>query len=122
MMAAGQTLEADGEVDVARPDNILDFEIGEFGIEPKLLDDTRVFATRELAIVFRLGTSHDHLTRGKDEGSRLWLSYTHDHSCETLAKTSIGRRQLTLQSIPWGYTLHSGRAARWSSGQDGTRG
>lgn len=108
MVAASQTLEADGEVDVARPDNILDLKIGEFRIEPKLLDDTRVFATRELAIVFRLGTSHDHLTRGKHEGGRLWLSYTHNYGRETLTKTPTGSRQLTREFVPLDYTLHSG--------------
>lgn len=114
MVAASQTLEADGEVDVARPDNILDLKIGEFGIEPMLLDDTRVFATRELAIVFRFGTSHDYLTRGKHEGGGPWLSYTHDHSRETLTKTSTGSCQLTQESVPLGYTLHYGRARRHS--------
>lgn len=33
VMTRGKTLEADGELDIARADDILDLEVGEFGVE-----------------------------------------------------------------------------------------
>jgi hypothetical protein len=44
VMARSQTLETDGELDVATANNVLDLEILELGIETKLLDDTGVFS------------------------------------------------------------------------------
>ena len=84
MVLRRQTLQTDGELDVARPDDVLDLEVGELRVEPELLDDAGVFAGRELRIVLRLGTSHDHLARGEDEGRGLGLADTHDDSSETL--------------------------------------
>ena len=58
VMGAGKALETDGELDVARANNVLDLEVGEFGIEAQLLDDARVLARRQLAVGLALGTSH----------------------------------------------------------------
>lgn len=84
VMATRQTLQTDGELDVARADDVLDLEIRELGIEAKFLDDTRVLAGRQLRVIFRLGTGDDHLARGKDQRGGLGLTDTHDHGGETL--------------------------------------
>lgn len=46
VMAARQTLQTDGELDVARAYDVLDLEIRKLCVEPQLLDDSRVFARR----------------------------------------------------------------------------
>lgn len=61
VMLGSQALKADGELDVARADNVLDLEVGELGVETKLLDDTRILARRQLGVILRLRTGHDHL-------------------------------------------------------------
>lgn len=61
-MAAGQTLQTDGELDVARAHNVLDLEIRKLCVEPQLLDDSRIFARRQLRVVLRLGARHHHLS------------------------------------------------------------
>jgi hypothetical protein len=57
---------------------------GELCVEPQLLDNPRIFAGSEAAVVLRLGTSHNHLSTRKDQSSRLGLANTHDDSGETL--------------------------------------
>jgi hypothetical protein len=84
VMARSETLETNGELNVARSDNVLDLEVGELGVETELLDDTRVFARRQLRVIFGLGTSDDHLAGGEDQGGCLGLTNTHDHSGKTL--------------------------------------
>lgn len=79
-----QTLETDWELDVTRADNVLDLEVGELGIESQLLDDARVLARGKLAVVLRLGAGNDHLARGEDQCSSLWLTNAHDNSRKTL--------------------------------------
>lgn len=44
MMPACKTLKTDGKLDVAGADNILDLEVGELGVETKLLDNSSIFA------------------------------------------------------------------------------
>lgn len=61
MMSACKTLETNGELDVARANNVLNFEVGELGIEPELLNDSSIFAGSKLGIIFRFGTSDYHL-------------------------------------------------------------
>ncbi len=61
MMPACKTLKTDGELDIARPNNILNLEVGELGIEAELLNDSSIFAGSKLGIIFRLGTSDNHL-------------------------------------------------------------
>lgn len=84
VMARSETLQANGELDIARADNVLDLEVRELGIEAKLLDDTGVLAGRKLRIILRLGTGDDHLARSEDQGSGLGLTNTHDDGSETL--------------------------------------
>ena len=84
VMATSQTLQADGELDVARTHDVLDLEIRELGIETKLLNDTCVFSGSQLRVILRLGTSNHHLAGGEDQSGRLRLSDTHDHGRETL--------------------------------------
>lgn len=43
-MAVRQPLQSNRKLDIATPDNVLDLEIHEFGIEAELLDDTSVLA------------------------------------------------------------------------------
>src|SRR5437868_2074162 len=61
VMAGGEPFQTNGELDVARADNVLDLEVGELGIEAELLDDSSVFARGQLRIVLGLGTGDDHL-------------------------------------------------------------
>ena len=84
MMAGSQTLETNGEFDVARSDNVLDLEVGELGVKPKFLDDTGVLSGSKLRVVLRLGTSDNHLARSEDQSGGLGLADTHDNSGETL--------------------------------------
>jgi hypothetical protein len=44
MMPACKTLETNGKLDIARANNVLNLEVGELGIEPKLLNDSSIFA------------------------------------------------------------------------------
>ena len=75
---------------------------GELGVESELLDDTSILARSELRVVFRLGTSNDHLARGKDQGGGLGLADTHDDSGETLGVvlciTSVEGNRLQVES------------------------
>ena len=84
VVTACQAFETDRELDVARADNVLDLEVRELRVEAKLLDDTGVLAAGKLTVIFGLGTSDDHLTRGEDQSSRLGLTDTHDDGGKTL--------------------------------------
>ena len=84
VMLGGQTLETDGELDVARADNVLDLEVGELGIEAELLDDAGVLARSKLRVVLGLGTSDNHLAAGEDQSRGLGLADSHDDGSETL--------------------------------------
>ena len=83
-MPARQPFQPDGELDVAGADDVLDFEVGELGVEAEFLDDARVLAASEFAVVLRLRARHDHLARGEDERGRLGLADAHDDRGETL--------------------------------------
>ena len=84
VMLRGETFEADRELHVAGSDDVLDLEVGELGVEAKLLDDPSILARSKLGIGLGLGTSHDHLTAGKDQSRCLGLANSHDDSGETL--------------------------------------
>lgn len=84
VVARRKTLEPNGELDVARADNILDLEVRELGVEAELLDDTRVLAASKLRVILGFGTSNYHLARGEDQSRRLGLTNSHDDSSETL--------------------------------------
>jgi hypothetical protein len=100
-MARSKTLQANGELNVAGANNVLNLEVlivllamatddksgttyGELCVEPQLLDNPRIFAGSKAAIVFRLGTSHNHLSTRKDQSRCLGLANTHDDGSETL--------------------------------------
>lgn len=115
MMAACQALQTNGKLDVARAHNVLDLEIGELGIEPQLLDDSRVLARCEFRIVFRLGAGHDHLARREDESGCLGFTDAHDDGRETLEESAGSQdRHVMLPSVPWGCTRRFSHAAQWS--------
>lgn len=84
VMLGSKTLETDGELDVARTDNVLNLEVRELGVETELLDDTSVLARRKLRVIFGLGTGDNHLAAGEDQGSGLGLTNTHDNRSKTL--------------------------------------
>lgn len=84
VMARSQTFETDGELDIARTDNVLDLEVGELGVEAELLDDTGVLARGKLGVILRLGTCDNHLAGGEDQSGGLGLADTHDDSGKTL--------------------------------------
>lgn len=89
VMARSKTLETNGELDIARTDNVLDFEVGELGVETKLLNDTGILARGKLGIILRLGTRNNHLAGGEDQSGGLGLADTHDDSGETLRICSM---------------------------------
>lgn len=61
VMLRRQPLQANGELDVAGADDVLDLEVRELRVEAQLLDDTSILPRGQLRVVFRLGTGHDHL-------------------------------------------------------------
>lgn len=89
VMATGKALKTDGELDVARADNVLDLEVGELGVETKLLDDARILARGKLGVILGLCTSDDHLAGSEDECGGLGFADTHDDSGETLVKDEV---------------------------------
>lgn len=84
VMATRKTFKTDGKLDVARPDNVLDLEIGELRIEAEFLDNPSVLPRRQLRVIFRLCAGDDHLARGEDQSGSLGFTDAHDHSSETL--------------------------------------
>ncbi len=47
VMARSQTFETNGELDIARTNDVLDLEIRELGVEAELLNDARVLPGRK---------------------------------------------------------------------------
>ena len=87
-MSRGQSLQANGELDVAGANDVLDLEVRKLGIESELLDNTSVLAGCKTAVILALGTSDDHLAGSEHESRCLWLTNTHDHGSETLRVVS----------------------------------
>ena len=85
-MARRKTFQANGELDVAGADDVLDLEVGELGIEAELLDDTSILPRCKLGIILGLCASDYHLPRGEDQCRGLGLTNTHDDSRETLRR------------------------------------
>lgn len=124
-VARSQTFETNRELDVTRPDNVLDLEVRELGVEAELLDDTGVLARSKLRVILRLGTGDDHLARRENQGRSLGLADTHNNGSETLSRLASKCKCLMLTqevTVPWDCTLHFARAGQSSSGQDGNRG
>ena len=82
-MGVDQPLQADGEANVGRPDNVLDLEIDvRLRLESHPLDDVGELARRQGRIVRRLRPRHAHLARREDEGRGARLPEAHDDGRE----------------------------------------
>ena len=68
-MGENESLESDGELDIARAHHVLDLEVFELCRKSQLLDDSCVLPGREPGVFFRLGASANHFSRAKDERS-----------------------------------------------------
>lgn len=86
-VGVSQSLQANGELDVATAHDVLNLEFRKLRVEAQLLHDASVFARRQSRVVLGLCTRDDHLARGEDESRRLRFANTHDDSCETLRRT-----------------------------------
>ncbi len=117
VMATSKTFKTDGELDVARANNVLNLEVRELGIEAELLNDTSILARGKLRIILGFCAGHDHLARSKYERSSLWIANTHDNRSKTLLKFSINQVNYSSESIlsvPLGYIqrfLHEERSS-----------
>lgn len=58
MMARRKAFETDGELDIARADNVLDLEVRELGVKPEFLDDSCVFTRRQARVLERRVSRH----------------------------------------------------------------
>jgi hypothetical protein len=122
-VARSKTFETNGELDVARTNDVLDLEIRELGIEAKLLNDAGVFPRGELGVVLGLGTRNHHLARCEDQGSGLGLTDTHNHRSETLFESALYNNWNCGESqVPLGYIPHCEHAEQSSSSQDDSPG
>lgn len=140
VVTRGETLEANGELDVAGTDDVLDFEVGELGVETwgmvlvdisavffltrgeltKLLDDTSILATGKFGIILRLRASNHHLARSEDQSGCLGLTNTHDDSSKTLRVYDMVSWQLRTPRLRDTHcTQRCERAKRWSSSPGG---
>ena len=71
-MAQRQTFQPDRELDITRPNNVLNLELLELGVEPEFLDDPSVLARSQSRVVFGFGAGDNHLSRSEDERCRSW--------------------------------------------------
>jgi hypothetical protein len=92
VMAWRKTFQANGELDVARADDVLDLEVGELGVETELLDDASILSWCKLRIVLGLCASDNHLPWGEDQSRGLGFTDTHDNSRETLRRLARKER------------------------------
>ena len=72
-MRIRQPLQPDGKLHVTRAHNVLNLELGELGIEAKLLYDARIFPGRKAAHFLTLGSSTHHLSTLENQRRRLVL-------------------------------------------------
>lgn len=84
VMTTREAFQADGKFNIARANNVLDLEIYELGVEPKLLNDPSVFTRGELGVILGLSASNDHLARGKDQSRSFWFTNAHDNGSKAL--------------------------------------
>lgn len=112
VMARGQTLETNGKLDVAGADNVLDLEIRELRIEPKLLNDPGIFARCKLRVILGLGTSNNHLARCKDESCSLGFPDSHNHGGKTLSELAEARTSFDTGTLPLDCIQHFVRVRR----------
>lgn len=127
VVTRSKTLQTNGELDVARTNDVLDFEVGKLSVEAcvaklaqvrglldmfsrltEFLDDPGVLAAGKFGIILGLRTSDYHLARSEDQGGCFWFADTHDNSSETLGvcdrvsvqpRTSSNTLVLTVLSI-----------------------
>lgn len=52
-MTRRKAFKTDGELDIARADNVLDLEIRKLGVKAELLNDSRVFTRRQARVLDR---------------------------------------------------------------------
>jgi len=52
VMLNSQAFKSNGELDVARADNVLNLEVGELGVETELLNDSSELARRKPRVIF----------------------------------------------------------------------
>lgn len=90
-MAVSKTFKADWELDVTRADNVLNLELAKVSLEAKFLDDARVLAAGQSAVILALGTSHDHLAGCKDQSRCFGFTDTHDYSSKSLISVEGGK-------------------------------
>lgn len=88
-VAVCKPFKTNGELDIARAYNVLNLELGKFGVKAQFLHNTRVFTRRQTRIILRLCTGNDHLARRKDEGSSLRITDTHNDGRKTLDHAKI---------------------------------
>jgi hypothetical protein len=84
VMVASKTFKSNGKANVTRANDVLDLEVGELGVETKLLDDTSILAACKFAVIFRFGSSNYHLSGSEHKSSCLGFTNTHNHSGKTL--------------------------------------
>lgn len=84
VVVAGEAFKTDGELHIARADNVLDFEVLHVHVEPYFPDGFRVLLRSISTQLLGLGSGADHLAGSEDQGSGLRLSDSHDDSCESL--------------------------------------
>lgn len=118
MMLGRKTFETNRELDITRPNDVLDLEIRELGIKPQFLDDAGVLAAGKFAVILGFGTSDDHFPGGEDQGGSFGVADPHDHGGETLLirVSTLKLKGLRRHSIPLDCTLRFSRAAQSSSG------
>lgn len=114
-MGEGQTLKADGELNIARTDHVLYLELIEGSFKAQFLDDTGIFAGCQSCVVFALRSSDNHLATCEDQSSRLGLTDSHDDSGKSLdidvrSAWSVSGMDATIS--PLGYTRHYERLYR----------
>ena len=74
----------DRKSDIDRGNDVVDTEVAEPRIIPKLLEDAGILSGCQPGIGLAFDTSDDHFARGKDESSGLGFSDAHDGGSETL--------------------------------------
>ena len=81
-----ESLQTNGELDIATANDVLDFEFRKLGVEAELLNNASVLARRQPRVVLRLRARDDHLSRRENQRSRLGITDPHNDGGETLLK------------------------------------
>lgn len=73
----------------SRADDVLNLEFREFCLKAKLLDNSRILAARQPTVIFRLGTSDDHLAAREQQSSCTRLANPHNDCGESLWERAL---------------------------------